>query len=389
MKSPGETIAVPTRQLPPAWIAIALSATLHVILWPTVPIDVTIFLRPWYDHILAAGPVGAFAEPFSNYNPPYLYLLAITTLFDRIAPAAALIKALSIAGTVVLALAVRRLLISLGNGESVQGAALIFMVPSVLANAVVLSQCDAMWAAACVMALVYAVERRHVAMLAWCGVAIAFKLQAVFVAPLFLALLLQRRVPIATWCVAPAVMVALLVPAALAGWPPADLATIYLRQSQTMPGIVFNAPNIWSIVAGLPGAGALPLTGIAFALTAAATAAYVAHFSRHALAGADIVAAALLATLIVAGLLPSMHERYFFLADITALVLAIVRQDARSWRIAGLVQIGSVLALLAYMSGAAVLAIFGGAAMTAATVMLLVGLSTRPARSPDIVTSLA
>src|ERR1019366_667035 len=41
--------------------------------------DYTFFLSQWYDFIKNNGGFAAFKTNFSNYNVPYLYLLALTT----------------------------------------------------------------------------------------------------------------------------------------------------------------------------------------------------------------------------------------------------------------------------------------------------------------------
>ena len=372
------------------------AAAIHRWLWPYSGTDVGTFLLPWFRHIQATGPIGAFAEPFGNYAPPYLYLMAATTpLADSVHPVD-LIKALSVAGTFALAAATWHLVRTLApdapdtRSRALVAAALVPLVPSTAINAVLMGQCDAMWAAPCLMALAAAVRRRHTAMLLWCGIALGFKLQAAFFGPFILALLIQRRVPFVTWLAAPAAWLATLLPAWLAGWPASDLLTIYFQQANTLDGIALSSPNIWMIVDTLPALRDLPLTGLALAAAVGTTGAYVAWFSVRRLAGRRLAEVALLAPLIVAGLLPRMHERYFFLADLIALAIALVWPDRRSIGIALLVQAGSLLALLAYLSGYAVLAVIGAVPMMLATWRLARPLLRRPANdNPPVRAALA
>jgi len=265
---------------------------------------------------------------------------------------------------------VRALLFRLGTPQPNRAAAFVFVLPSVALNAGLLGQCDAMWAAACVMALAAAIDRRHAMMLVWCGLALGFKVQALLIAPFFLALLINRRVPLRLWPIAPLTAAATMLPAWAAGWPASDLATIYFRQADTYEALSLNAPNLWAIVQALPWIGTLPMMGLAFAAAIGATAAYIAWLSARALQGRALIPAALLCPLVTAGLLPRMHERYFFLADVIALVLALSMRDRASWRIAILIQAGSTLGLLSYLSGIDGLGMLGGVAMIVATVRL-------------------
>ena len=363
--------------LPPVRVSLAIAALLTLAGWRAVSIDMGAYLVPWFDHIVAAGPVGAFAAPFSNYTPPYLYLLAITSLFAGVAAPVALIKLLALVGTLALAVAVRRLLIALDADHPTRGATLCIALPSVAFNASALGQCDAWWAAASVVAVAMAVERRHAAMLGWFGLAVAFKAQAAFLAPFVAAILLQRRVPVRLWPIALMAIALPMLPAIIDGWPPEDIAAIYWRQADAFSVLSFNAPNVWMVVQMLPGVDWLPpLDALALALAAGAGAAYVAAFSIRRLDGHRLVAAALFAPLLIAGLLPRMHERFFFLADVLALVLAASTRSLRDWRIAALVQAGSILGLAAFATRIEMLAVVGAVAMIAATASLARALLT-------------
>ncbi|WP_332804191.1 hypothetical protein [Sphingomonas sp. RT2P30] len=365
------TIPLPrprVRPLPPIAATLALACVMLWLALPVVTLDMTEFLAPWLDHIVATGPVAAFATPFGNYAPAYLYLLAAVSPFAGSVAVPLLVKFVSLAGTGALALAVRHLLIRLDAPQPNRAAALLFILPSAMVNAGLLGQCDALWAAPCIMALAAAVERKHIAMLAWCGLALGIKVQALLIAPFFIALLINRRVALRLWVIAPLVAAATMLPAWAAGWPASDLATIYLRQAGTYPALAMNAPNLWQIVESLPLIGALPLSGLALASALGATAAYIAWLSTRSLDGRALLAPALLAPLITAGLLPHMHERYFFLADVVALTMALTFRDRASWQTAAMIQIGSLLGLFGYLSGLDAMAMLGAIPMIAATV---------------------
>jgi len=65
--------------MPRAW-HIILIAALYALLIPIEAPDFAVYFYPWLDHIHASGPVSAFREPFANYSPPYLYLLAAVSV---------------------------------------------------------------------------------------------------------------------------------------------------------------------------------------------------------------------------------------------------------------------------------------------------------------------
>jgi len=86
------------------------------------PGDADFYLIPWYQHILAVGRIQVFAEPFSNYAPPYLYLLSGASILNRWVEPLIAIKLLACIGAIWMAYAVARLLQSLGCRFAVEGA---------------------------------------------------------------------------------------------------------------------------------------------------------------------------------------------------------------------------------------------------------------------------
>lgn len=372
-------MSVQFARLRPLW-PLAAAALLYAWFWPLVTPDSTASYIPWLNHIQTTGPVAAFSSPFGDYSPPYYYVLATLSLLSDVLPDATLVKLVGVIGTAWLTVAVHRLLWALDVADPWRIALFVPLLPGVALNASLMASADASWAAPCVLALACAAGRRHVAMLIWCGVALSIKQQAIFAAPFVLGLLLSRRVPVRLWPAAPAAMLAMYLPAWAAGWPLSDLLTVYVRQAGFVDGLSLNAPNVWAIVQTVPGFEARALTGIALAAAAAAGVWLAARLTMMRLSGQTLIAAALLAPLLMVGLLPRMHERYFFLADVLALIWAAVAGTRRASGDAALVQLGSTLGILAYMSGVGGLACLGAVAMIVATRRVAIALfSAEPA----------
>lgn len=262
---------------------------------------------------------------------------------------------LPVIGSAALALAVRRLLRSLDAPHADRAAALTLFVPTVLFD----SQGDALSVAACVMALCAALDRRYAALLGWFVLSLALSWQALTLAPLVVAMLVNRRVSWRLWGVAPGVGAALL----LLTWYAARL------QGDSPAALSDGAPNAWAIAQALPWIGELPLTGLALAATIGAVAAFIAWFSVRPLHGRALVKAALLCALVTAGLAPWMTERAFLLADVLALGLALTLRGPLPLRTAALVLCGSLLALLGHYAHSN-LAAMAAVPMIAASVLL-------------------
>ena len=356
-------------QLPRMALYALTLIALYSFSWPLVTGDMRIHLVPWYEHIALKGAVEAFAAPFANYTPPYLYLLTLTTIFDGALPVVTLIKILSVLGVCGLAIAVAALLKTLHARDPVMGGCCVLLLPTVIFNAPMLGQADMFWTAACVMAVAEAAGERHLRMLIWSGVAIAFKAQAVFIAPFVLAIALQRRVPLALWLVPALVYVAAMLPAWVAGWPAIDLLTVYGRQIAWAPSFAGNASNIWSVADSLTeGLVLRPYFWIGFAGAALASAGYLALVLARRLSGHTLLTAAFLSAAILPFLLPKMHERFFFLADILAFALAWVVRTRPMVALAIAMQassLASAIGVLGWRSGPVI-----GSALTLVAILI-------------------
>jgi Gpi18-like mannosyltransferase len=306
----------------------------------------SLFQRPWFDHIVHYGPIGAFAHPFSNYTPAYLYLLAVASLFHGSMAAMYLVKLLSVAGTAFAAYAVADLIKTTGGNP--RWAVLLFAIPSVVINAALLAQCDALWAGACLLAVSRMIRGNTVRSLAWCGVAIAFKAQSAFIAPFIIGALIGRRTPLWQWTIPLLAFVGLMLPAWLAGWPAWQLAMVYPSQAGWVP-FPSRLANPWMFGTIFAAEAAKNLYWLGFAVAAAASAAIAALTSTSFRNPRTMLLLALLSSLALPFLLPKMLERYFFLADLMSFAAAVSYRGRSTVFIAVVVQVASSLSLLTYM----------------------------------------
>ena len=326
------------------WIAALLIGVIALHAYPFFKYasgDLHRFVIGWYRNIADNG-WAAFAEPFGNYSPPYLYLLWITSLFDGMIGDHELLKLLSLGGALWVALSSARLLHILDRPRWY--ALGVLLLPSILQNTSFFGQADVFWVAPCVLALTAAVEKRYFWVAFWSGVAFAFKAQAVCFAPFVAYLFIRQGIALWTWAVPLVVYVLAMTPAWLAGWPIGDLFTIYLHQAQWQPGDSFfisNSASWWTIYGWLAPEYAIQTFWIGFLSTAVAAILFCLLMPN--LSGVRLVAAAALSAGLVPFLLPGTHDRFFILADVLAFLYALARPSQKAIMAAILMQIGSAL----------------------------------------------
>ena len=324
----------------------ALALYLHSLMWWTEPFDMARFQRPWLEHIVRYGPVGAFAHPFSNYTPAYLYLLAAASVLHGQMEAMYVVKLLSVAGTLFATFAVADLVKACGGKP--RYALLLFALPSAVINAALLAQCDALWSGACVLAVAAMIRGRTNHALLWCGVAVAFKAQSAFIAPFIIGALIGHRARPWQWAIPSIVFALIMAPAWLAGWPAWQLLMVYPSQAAWVP-FPSRLANPWMFATVFAPVAAKSFYWAGYAAVGLASVSIIALTSSAVRKPRAMLALALLSSLALPFLFPKMLERYFFLADLLSVALAIAYCSPRTIVVALAVQLASFLSLLTYM----------------------------------------
>jgi Gpi18-like mannosyltransferase len=370
-------------------ILFLLAIALRVSLYHVITSDYTVFLSQWYDYIQTHGGFAALKYNFSNYNPPYLHLLALTAYLPI--PKLVAIKTLSVVFDGVLGL-FAYLILSLRYRRSyaaIIGALVVLFAPTIVINSSAWGQSDAIYTAFCLGSLYFLLKERPAWACVFFGLAISFKLQAIFFLPVLLVLLLRRKLPMKYLVLIPGVFLLMLAPAFLAGRDAWSLLTIYAGQITSggvgvpgqfngggpgqfnggMPG-QFNGSGSGQFNGGGPGGGGfasssltlnapsfyqwLPASapeywkwvGILLAAMVVILIGVLLVASKKKFTPALILKVALVFALAIPFLLPEMHERYFYLADVISIIYAFY--FPRYFFIAVIMQLCSLLSYAPY-----------------------------------------
>jgi Gpi18-like mannosyltransferase len=237
-----------------AYITATVAILVRMFLLPGESWDFENFLQPWYWHIVSHGGFHALADPsFSDYNVPYLYLMAALTYLPLSSLVA--IKWISVLFDLALAYYTFRtvsLFRPTRRWAALGAGAVVLFLPTVVTNSAWWGQCDATYAAFLVGGISYVLRHRPWWACTFFGLALAFKFQAVFLFPFLLVLVAAGRVPWRSLLAVPAVYLALDVPALLIGADPGQLLSVYARQTDTYHFLTINAPSVYQFVS-VPG----------------------------------------------------------------------------------------------------------------------------------------
>jgi Gpi18-like mannosyltransferase len=145
------------------------------------------FLLLWYDK-LAAGGFAALREPFSDYTPPYLYLLFFVTKTAGFLPKIVGIKLLSILFDFLNTFWIYKILrIKFPKGAAPWiGASVFLVLPTVILNSAYWGQCDSIYAFFLLACIFFLMKEQSLLAMTALGISFAIKAQAFFFAPFIL-----------------------------------------------------------------------------------------------------------------------------------------------------------------------------------------------------------
>lgn len=293
-----------------------------------VTLDYEDFLSQWVDYYRQNGGFAALGDKIGNYNLPYLYFLAFFSYIG--VNDLYLIKALSIVFDVILAWGAMQL-IGVYTASSAKRLTAFFLVlywPTVILNGAYWGQCDSIYTAFAVISIYLALRSRGAAAMICIAVSFAFKLQAVFIMPVFVVLLIAKRVKLWHFVLFPVTYVVLMLPAVMAGYPLLDTITLYFDQMGTVGSALnYNSSSIYALFGSVSNESLASALGVLAAFTLMGGVFLWAFMRRRYLNDWAILGCAVILAVGIPYLLPHMHERYFFVADILTLLLAVAAPE--------------------------------------------------------------
>lgn len=283
-------------------------------------LDYIDFISKWYDFILKNGVFKSFAHNFSNYSPPYLHLLAFSTLlpFKKIYS----IKLISILFDFLLAGSVALIIKNKTKKliDSLIAFFIILFLPTVLLNGSLWGQCDSIYVSFLILSIYFLIKKKNNLALFMFGVAIAFKFQAIFLSPFLLALYLKKYISFKNFLWIPLVVILSFIPSLISGRPFIELLKTYSDQANYKI-LTLQAPNLYHWISN-DYFSFFYNAGILFTILVALAGCFFVYHSKRKMDDQLIIKLALASALLIPFFLPKMHERYFFLADILSVLYA-------------------------------------------------------------------
>ncbi|MBE6717898.1 MAG: DUF2029 domain-containing protein [Ruminococcaceae bacterium] len=286
------------------------------------------YLSPWFDEIKESG----LSHQVGNYNLVYQFLIYIMTKLPL--KAIYSYKILSCVFDYLLAIVAGYCVYNLLEKDRRRWGTLavmgvVILSPVVVLNSSVWAQCDSIFTFFGFLAIAALLKEKYTLSMIMLGVSFAFKLQAVFLLPIFLFVyFVRKRFTIFNFAFVPLAMIACGIPTAFYGRNPLETITIYTEQTEVYPYMSLNYPSIWQLV--LKPMDVYQYTYLkttSICLTVAILLVVMVYWIKKRLStdGENLLIMAFLLTYLCVLFLPAMHERYSYIYEILAICLAVLR----------------------------------------------------------------
>lgn len=297
-------------------VLILLSLWLRLSMSQRMNTDLLTFLS-WYDKIVAGGGLQAIRDPFYSYSPPYLYLISLATLTQSFLPKIVAVKGIAVVFDLISAIFMFHL-IKLNHPENNLpwiGFLCVLYLPVVFLGSGYWGQCDSIYTAFLLGSLFFACQQRYIPATILITSAFAFKLQAIFLAPLFLLFFLNGEFNWKALLLIPVTYLGWMIPALAVGCPLWQTLSTYTSQTSSFHSFSMHAPNLYVFLSNTNYDQLVVLFSL-IAVSILLFFAIYAHYKAGNLGLHQKIFLAVFFTTLAPFILPGMHERYLYPAAV-------------------------------------------------------------------------
>ncbi len=308
------------------FIAISILALLiRVSLFKFESGDYLVFLKDWFAYLKDNGGFWALKNYPGDYNAPYMTIMSLLT-YIPINPLYS-IKIVSVFFDFVLAIAsaslVKEIIPRNKKFYAFLTYCIVLFLPTVILNGALWGQCDVIYSSFVILSLLYLIKEKYVPSFIFLGVAFSFKLQFMFILPLYVVLyVVKKKYSLLHFLLIPLTDIVMCIPALIAGKPLKELLFVYLNQTSEYTSPVLNFSNLYNY---------LPLNnnkfGMILGVFVCAMMLFYIIYKKVKFDNMKIITLGLWFVLIMTFVLPAMHERYAFVGEILLIIYFLLSKE--------------------------------------------------------------
>lgn len=325
--------------------------------------DYKMFFEPWVATLReAGGGIRGLAAEFEyvDYTTPYLFILSCISICPFL-NTLLLMKIVSIFFDFVAAFAVMAIVYDRKKSMTygVIGYGIFLMAPTILTNGAMWAQCDIIFTSFILWSLYFLLKDKPVPAMAFYGVAFAFKLQTLFLAPLYVILWMKGKVKLKHFLFLPLMYFIGIIPSLIAGKSLWELISVYFFQANGAMDIYalsHKFPNIYQLIGTDTFLFEYADAGIWLTLGALMLLLYTFARLEYELDPEMLLRMGMFLTMTVVFFLPHMHERYAILVDVLAIVYVFF--DSKGFYVPVITLLCSFAGYTVYLAGTNIVPLF-------------------------------
>ncbi len=304
----------------------AIGLAIRVILRVVTTMDWEMYWDPWISDLKEMG-FSYLATDRYDYAPSFVYILWVISKLP-INPMTAY-KSIHIVLDFAAAGVMGRMAAEVTGSKSkgICAYGVMLLVPTIWADSALWAQCDIIFMLFVLLCFYCLFREKPGAAMFFYGMAFAFKLQSLFIFPFLVILWVNKKIKIQHFLWIPGLYFLSIIPAWIAGRPLIDLINIYMAQgAQDVWSLSIKWANIYQIIGNkfflleYAEAGTWLILGILMCIM------FAMAQKRYRITNEFIVQTALFFAILTPYILPHMHERYGCLADILAILYAVMNR---------------------------------------------------------------
>lgn len=318
--------------------------------------DYKMFFEPWVATLReAGGGIRGLAAEFEyvDYTTPYLFILSCISICPFL-NTLLLMKMVSVFFDFVAAFAVMAIIYdrkkSLTYG--IIGYGIFLMAPTILTNGAMWAQCDIIFTSFILWSVYFLLKDKPVPAMAFYGIAFAFKLQTLFLAPLYVILWMKGKVKLKHFLFLPLMYFIGIIPSLIAGKSLWELISVYFFQANGAMDIYalsHKFPNIYQLIGTDTFLFEYADAGIWLTLGALMLFLYTFARLEYEWDPVLMLRMGMFLTMTVVFFLPHMHERYAILVDVLAILYVFF--DSRGFYVPVITLLCSFAGYTIYLAG--------------------------------------
>lgn len=327
------------------WLSLAVVFALAIVaripLYSKTTGDYNSFLVNWYNdcytnskEFLAKGDV--------DYTPTYLYSFVVMTWF-KIKPFTNsflyTLKTISVVfdfGTAFLIFYMVKFIFKKNDVLTLISTTLALFLPQILLNSAFWGQCDSIYTFFIVLSLFFIFIKKEMLSAISFGISFALKLQSVFFLPVLVLLWLNKKYKFWYLLLIPVTYIVLMIPAMICGRSFMSCLTVYFTQAEEYTYLSMAAPNIYSfmyktLTTNDSVASHLVPAATVFGLVLILVVCVIIFATQKDYSFENIIKISFFITLFAPYVLPKMHDRYFYIAEVLAILYIVI--NPKKWYI--------------------------------------------------------